>query len=246
MYNQRSAIRRFLILGVFLFLSGAMMGQDVTTVYLFPGEGSDERIFSKFQFDSNYRVVHVVLPTPEQGTTLPEYARIVGEQVDTSGKYIFIGVSLGGMVCVELADYMKPEKTIIISSAKCRSELPHRYRFQRIVPFNKIVPKNWVKSGARILQPIVEPDRKLHAETFNSMLASKSADYYKRTVDMILNWNRKTANESIVHIHGTNDHTLPIRNAKVDYVIEGGSHMMTLTRGEEVNGVVQGILGSGK
>lgn len=217
-------------------------GRDVTTVYLFPGEGSDERIFSKFQFDSNYRVVHVVLPTPEQGTTLPQYAQIVGEQVDTSGKYIFIGVSLGGMICVELADCMKPEKIIIISSAKSRNELPHRYRFQRIVPLNKIVPKSWVKSGARILQPIVEPDRKLYAETFNSMLAGKSADYYKRTVDMILNWNRKTADESIVHIHGTNDHTLPIRNMKVDYEIEGGSHMMTLTRGEEIDKLVQSIL----
>ncbi len=216
--------------------------RDVTTVYLFPGEGSDERIFSKFQFDTNYCVVNIVLPTPEAGTSLTNYARVVGAQVDTNGKYIFIGVSLGGMICVELADYMQPEKIIIISSAKSRKELPHRYRFQRIVPLNKIIPKNWVKSGARILQPIVEPDSKLHAEIFNSMLASKNPDYYKRTVDMILNWNRMSVNEKIVHIHGTNDNTLPIRNIKVDHAIEGGSHMMTLTRGEEINRLIQQIL----
>lgn len=218
------------------------MSQDVTTVYLFPGEGSDERIFSKITFDSNYRVVHIVLPTPTPGTSMAEYAKEISAQIDTTGRFIFIGVSLGGMVCCELADYMDPDKIIIISSAKSRRELPHRYRFQRIIPINKVVPKNWVKSGARILQPIVEPDRKLHADIFNSMLASKNPTYYKRTVDLILNWSRYQSNDKIVHIHGTNDHTLPIRNIKADYIIEGGSHMMTLTRGEEVNSIIQAVL----
>jgi pimeloyl-ACP methyl ester carboxylesterase len=224
----------------FLLIAPVLMAK--TTIYLFPGEGSDERIFSKMSFDSNYRVVHVVLPTPDSGATMQSYAKAISLQIDTSENFIFIGVSLGGMVCVELSDYLKPLKTIIISSAKCRSELPHRYRFQRIVPINKLVPEKLVKTGARFLQPIVEPDRDLHAEIFNSMLAGKSPTYYKRTVDLILNWKRNKAPENIIHIHGTNDHTLPIRNIKADYVIEGGSHMMTLTRGEEVNGVVQEVL----
>lgn len=213
-----------------------------TTVYLFPGEGSDERIFSKISFDTNYRVVHVSLPAPEEGARMKEYAMAISPQIDTSGSYIFIGVSFGGMICSELADYMKPKKIIIISSAKCRSELPHRYRFQRIIPINKLIPEKLVKSGARFLQPIVEPDRDLHAEIFNSMLASKSPTYYKRTVNLILNWKRDKPHSNIIHIHGTNDHTLPIRNIKADYVIEGGSHMMTLTRGKEINALIQTIL----
>jgi pimeloyl-ACP methyl ester carboxylesterase len=214
-----------------------------TTVYLFPGEGSDERIFSKISFDTNYRVVHVELPTPDSGASMQTYAKAISAQIDTSESFIFIGVSFGGMICSELADYMKPEKIIIISSAKCRSELPHRYRFQRIVPLNKLVPEKLVKSGARFLQPIVEPDRELHAEIFNSMLAGKSPTYYKRTVNLILNWKREKPHSNIIHIHGTNDHTLPIRNIKADYVIEGGSHMMTLTRGEEIDKLIHQILG---
>jgi pimeloyl-ACP methyl ester carboxylesterase len=223
-------------------MTGSLAAKETTTVYLFPGEGSDERIFSKITFDSSYRVVHVTLPTPERGAGMAEYAKVISTQIDTTQPFIFIGVSLGGMICCELADYMKPEKIIIISSAKSRKELPQRYRFQRIIPLNKIVPKKWVKSGARLLQPIVEPDRKLHAEIFNSMLASKNPDYYKRTVDLILNWKRNAANEEIIHIHGSNDHTLPLRHVKADYVIEGGSHMMTLTRGEEINTLLQSIL----
>jgi pimeloyl-ACP methyl ester carboxylesterase len=223
-------------------MSNTSFSKDVTTVYLFPGEGSDERIFSKIKFDTNFRVVHVTFPTPKAGATMSDYARVISSQIDTGGKYIFIGVSLGGMLCCELADYLEPEKIIIISSAKCRNELPFRYRFQSTVPINKLVPKGMIKSGARFLQPIVEPDRKLHEDVFNSMLKSKNPDYYKRTVDMILNWKRDKINHNIIHIHGTNDHTIPIRNVKADYKIADGSHMMTLTRGEEINKIIQSIL----
>jgi pimeloyl-ACP methyl ester carboxylesterase len=222
------------------------MGKDVTRVYLFPGEGSDERIFAKFSFDSAYEAVHVVLPVPEPGMNMKAYAKVISRQIDTGGSYIFIGVSFGGMICQELAEYMQPEKIIIISSAKSTRELPFRYTFQRVVPLNKCVPQSWVKRGARILQPIVEPDRKLHAEVFNSMLDSKTPEYYKRTVDMILNWDRTKVNNAVIHIHGSNDHTIPIRNVKADYVIEGGSHMMTLTRGDEINTLIQSILAGRK
>ncbi len=143
---------------------------------------------------------------------------------------------------------LKPEKTIIISSAKCRKELPFRYRFQhaiplnKIIPINKIIPRGMIKLGARILQPIVEPDRKKNKDVFKSMLKNKSPIYYKRTVNMIINWDRKQINDKIIHIHGTKDHTIPIRNVKVNYKISKGSHMMTLTRGEEINELLRTIL----
>lgn len=233
---------RIFFLLIFFSMTHSAFSKNATTVYLFPGEGSDERIFSKIKFDTNYRVVYITLPTPVKGASMKDFARVISAQIDTNGKFIFIGVSLGGMLCAELADYMHPEKIIIISSAKSCKELPFRYRFQKIIPINKIVPKGMIKSGARFLQPIVEPDRKLHEAVFNAMLKSKNPDYYKRTVDMILNWKREKSNEKIIHIHGTNDHTIPIRNVKANYTIANGSHMMTLTRGDEINLLIQKIL----
>lgn len=217
----------------FIFLFHVMQSQ--TVVYLFPGQGSDERLFAKFKFDSTkYKVVAVVYPVPKKGTTLPHYAKLLSQQIDTSKEYVFIGVSLGGMICTELCETFHPKKTIIISSAKCRSELPFRYRFQKTIPLYKIFPAVMLKWGAQILQPIVEPDRKKEKATFKNMLKGKSPKYYKRTVSMIINWDQKSANASIVHIHGTKDHTIPIRHVKCDAVINKGSHMMTLTRGEEI------------
>lgn len=213
-----------------------------TNVYLFPGQGSDERLFSRIRLDSNFNIVHIVYPVPAKGTSMKEYARLLGTQIDTGSSYILVGVSMGGMLCSELKELMHPKQVIIISSAKCRSELPFRYRFQKTIPINKLVPKGLMKLGARILQPIVEPDRKKNKEVFKSMLKKKSPVYYKRTVNMIINWDRKACTEDIVHIHGTKDHTIPIRNVRCTHKIDKGSHMMTLTRGDEMNLLLLSIL----
>lgn len=234
------SIRLFPLL--ILFQLSHLSFSKTTTVYFFPGQGSDERLFSKIKLDSNYKTVYINYPVPGEGTSLAQYAKQLSQQIDTSGKYVFIGVSMGGMICSELSEYMSPEKVIVISSAKCAKELPFRYTFQRSFPLNKIVPQNLVKWGAQLLQPIVEPDRNNDTETFKSMLSGKNPEYYKRTVDMIINWEKESYNSKIIHIHGTNDHTIPFRNVKADYTLQDGSHMMTLTRGDEINGIIRSIL----
>ena len=117
-----------------------------------------------------------------------------------------------------------------------------RYRFQRFVPIHKLVPKGMMKWGAKVMQPIVEPDRNKEKETFKSMLEDKDKRFMKRSVNMIINWKRDSYNEEIIHIHGDKDNTLPIKKVKYDYLIKGGSHMMTLTRGEELSKLLKEIL----
>lgn len=230
-----------LLFFVFLCLSiHKISGQ--TNIYLFPGQGSDNRIFSKFKFDNRYVIHEISYPIPQKGLRLNEFAFQISKQIDTSQNYILIGVSLGGMICSELTDILHPQKTIIISSAKCRKELPIRYKFQKYIPINQLIPARLVYWGAKILQPIVEPDRNYEEETFKSMLGSKSPRYLKRTANMIINWNKMAYSNKIIHIHGTNDHTLPLKHIKTDYIIKNGSHMMTLTKGEEINGIIQQIL----
>jgi len=227
---------------LFLFVSFYSISNERVTVYFFSGQGSDSRIFSKLVLDSNYHIVNIHMPVPSYNQTIKEYSNLLISQIDTSQNYILIGVSLGGMVCSELADVLKPEKVILISSAKCRNELPSLYKFQKYVPINKIVPRGMVKMGAQILQPIVEPDRKKNKKLFISMLKNKSSHYFKSSSNMVVNWDKETYNPEIIHIHGSKDHTLPIRNVNADYIIPGGSHMMTLTRGDELNSLLLQIL----
>ncbi|MCB0842445.1 MAG: alpha/beta hydrolase [Bacteroidetes bacterium] len=209
------------------------------TVYLIPGHGSDYRVFNHLSFPDHYTIRHVHFQIPEKGASMEEYALELAKQIDTSEAFILVGVSLGGMLVTEMNEFLSPQKTFIIASAKCRQELPLRYRFQKYVPIQKLVPPSWIKQGALVLQPIVEPDRKEHADTYISMLKDKDPDLMARGVAMILNWERENYHQNIIHIHGTKDHTLPIRNIDYNYRIKGGSHMITLNRGEEITKIIQ-------
>lgn len=233
-------IRKVICIILLLFSINSVAQQ--TSIYLIPGQGSDARIFKNLQLDASYIVKHIKYVVPEKDQNMHGFARELAKQIDTSQTFILIGVSLGGMIATEMNDFLNPQRTIIISSAKMKSELPYRYTFQKYVPLYKLFSSRFIKKGALFMQPIVEPDREKEEETFEQMLKDKDPIFLKRTIQIIMNWDREVYNSDIIHIHGDNDNTIPIRNVKYDYLVENGSHMMVLTRPKEMNEILKKLL----
>lgn len=211
-------------------------------VYVIPGQGSDSRLFNNLKLDNDFELIKIRYEVPPKHCTMEWYARILATQIDTTNKFAIIGVSLGGMLCTELGEIIHPEKIILVSSAKCRNELPMRYKLLKYFPVNKIIPAKFYWVGAQIAQPVFEPDRKNAKETFKAMLKDKNPKFLKRSSEMIIHWKKITCCDKIVHIHGDNDHTIPISGVNADYIIENGSHMMMLTRGIELSILINKIL----
>ncbi|WP_297093665.1 alpha/beta hydrolase [uncultured Draconibacterium sp.] len=226
----------------FLLLAFSVVSAQKHTVYLIPGQGADARLYKNLKLDTAFQVKNIDYFTPDKEWDMQTFARELAKQIDTTETFSIIGVSLGGMLATEMADCLHPEKVIVISSAKSRKEFPGRYRFQKVVPVYWVVPGFAIKAGARILQPIVEPDRNKDKATFKSMLRNKDPKFLKRTTTMILTWKRESYNNKIVHIHGDLDKTLPPRFVQYDYLVEDGSHMMVLTRGELISEIVNNIM----
>ena len=212
-------------------------------VYLIPGQGADSRLFKNVEIDSTLDTQYIHYLTPKKGCSMSEFAHELAKQIDTTRTFYLVGVSLGGMLATEMGEFLHPEKIILISSAKHRKELPGGYRFQKTIPFYKLISGKQSKKGALFFQPIFEPDRDFDSETFVSMLKAKDPDFIKRTIAMIIEWDKtESFNNKIVHIHGDNDHTIPVRNVDYDYLIKDGSHMMVLTRGKEISTLLNKIL----
>ncbi len=240
--NIRTSILKLFFI-IMLLNYGHLNAQVIKPViYFIPGQGADSRLFKNLIIDEKFEIKHIEYFTPEKGSSMKEFAKALATQIDTTQRFIIVGVSLGGMLATEMGDFLHPEKIILISSAKCRDELPGRYKFQRAIPIYKWVPAGLIKSGAKFLQPIVEPDSKYDTETFESMLNNKDPIFMKRTVSMIMEWSRTTYRHDISHIHGDNDHTLPDKNIEYDILIENGSHMMILTRADEISTLINQIL----
>lgn len=207
-------------------------------IYLIPGQGADYRLFNNFDLGDNFEIKHIEYSIPKKGMTLKNYAIELSKQIDTSADFILIGTSMGGMLACEMMDFLHPKKVILISSAKCRNELPSRYRHQKYFPLYKILPGFIGKLGAIILQPIVEPDRNVEKDTFVKMLKSKHPKFMKRSIKMVIEWDKKEVNNNIFHIHGDNDNTLPLKNISANFIVKNGSHMMTLTKGKELSQLI--------
>jgi len=233
--------KRVTVILFMIFTSTVLLAQK-HVVYLIPGQGADKRLYKNIQLDSTFEIRNIEYFTPEKGWSMKDFAKALSAQIDTTTEYSIVGVSLGGMLATEMTDFLQPKKVVVISSAKSRKELPFRYRFQKTIPIQVLVPPFMVKLGAQILQPIVEPDRVKDPATFKSMLKDKDPHFLKRTTNMILEWDRLGYNSKIIHIHGDNDHTIPARNVAYDYLVEGGSHMMVLTRGALISEILNPIL----
>ena len=214
----------------------------MTSIYIISGQGADERLFRDFTFPNEFEINHIKFELPEKGSSMQDYAKVLSNQIRTKNNIILIGVSIGGMLASEISEIIKVEKVLVISSSKSRSELPKKYRIFKSIQVQKLIHGSLLKRMAKIAQPIVEPDQNKEKALFKDMLNAKNPAFLKRTIDMIVKWDRLEKAPNIIHIHGDSDNTIPLRHVEADYIIKGGSHMMTLTKGKEISELVNEIL----
>jgi pimeloyl-ACP methyl ester carboxylesterase len=232
-------IKRAFIL-LFSLYSCITFAQVKHRIYLIPGQGADERLFSDLKLE-NCETHILKFLVPQKNELLPEYAKRMAEQIDTTQSFSLVGVSLGGMIAVEISKFTHPEKVVLISSAKGRDELPVRYRFIKYVPLYKMFPGKMLKRMANIARPIVEPESKAKTPVFKAMINDKDPDFMQRSLHMIANWDNKEKPSNLVHIHGTKDKTLPVRYIHEPVKVKGGGHMVTLVRAEEISRLLNEI-----
>src|SRR4051812_2879802 len=95
-------------------------------VYVFSGLGTDERLFQYIDF-CGFTVHYIKWITPLKGEAIQSYALRITEQIHAD-KPVFIGVSFGGVMAVEVARLMVTEGIILIASVKTKLEIPPYYR----------------------------------------------------------------------------------------------------------------------
>lgn len=117
--------------------------KSMSKVYVFSGLGVDRRVFDEVDF-GDLQVEFVDWILPEKDEPLQKYAlRISG--VITTESPIFIGLSFGGMVAVEISKIISIRKIILIASAANAKELPVLYRCIGPLNVHKVIPLSLLK-----------------------------------------------------------------------------------------------------
>jgi pimeloyl-ACP methyl ester carboxylesterase len=206
-------------------------------IYCISGLGADFRIFSKIAVHN--AVLHpVTWQMPEKGEDLPHFAqRLAGQIVHDNAT--LLGVSFGGMLATEISKIRPVHKTIIVSSAKCRSELPVYMRAAGNAKLHKIAPY-WLVTRSKYLSRFIFDVRSLDEELYLKQMMLKDTDitFIQRAVDMILRWQRYDYPDSIVHIHGDRDKLLFPGSVKANYLVKDGGHFMIWNMANAVSKII--------
>jgi pimeloyl-ACP methyl ester carboxylesterase len=209
---------------------------------LISGLGADERLFKNLDL-SGYEVVSVTWIEPEKQDTLTTYATKLIKQFGIEPGSNIIGVSLGGMLTVEIAKQIQLNHAIIISSIKSGTEAPWYFAFFRNVPVYKLLSGAFVKKLGPLMRPFFGRFAgSKEAPLFYSMLKNSNPIFLSWAMGAALGWNGVPASYKIHHLIGDADLIFHHKRIKDAIVIPKGDHMMVFTRANQISPIVRNIL----
>jgi pimeloyl-ACP methyl ester carboxylesterase len=206
-------------------------------VYFISGLGANEHAFMNLQLPG-IKQIHLKWFQPLVKETMESYAKRMSEKITTKDP-IIVGLSLGGMVAIEIAKIIPVKKTILISSCKTAKEVPWYFKIGRVLPAHKLIPVSWIAGS---YGPIVWFLGAITDEQLDRLkkVIDKSLFYRfdKWAMDAIVKWKNNIIPPNVIHIHGNKDKMLPYKFVKADHTIDGGTHLMVLTKGKKVSEIL--------
>ena len=206
-------------------------------IYLFSGLGADERLFQKLKAIQGYEYVALPFVHPGNSKTLADYAALMVDEYRFETPCIFGGVSIGGMIAQEIAQIVKPEKLLLISTLQFRNELPPIFKVGNNEFTKSLLSKPLLEAAAALGDKFTiksEEGRKL----FYEMLHDSDADFMKFGFGVVLGWQPPPAQVPVIRMHGTNDRVFWPSRIKNGIKIKGGNHFMIYEKGEELGEII--------
>ena len=210
-------------------------------LYCIAGLGADKNVFQYLDL-SFIRPVYVDWLPPFENEPLQNYAMRLKQQFIHDEHPVIFGLSLGGMLAIEIAKAVPSAKVIIISSAKTKNEIPYYWKIFRHIRVYKILPE-WSVRKNSLSRNYFLGAKKEETRNYVKQVAEKAdANFYRWAIGAILSWQNETVPSNVFHIHGTNDKLLPSRFIKADKLIANGGHLMILENAEAVSSLIRALI----
>jgi pimeloyl-ACP methyl ester carboxylesterase len=210
-------------------------------IFLIAGLGADTRLFNNIELGDN-DVIPVDWLEPNERDTLTTYAQKLIHQYFITDHSIVIGVSLGGMIAVEIAKQVRLNKVILISSIKTVNEAPGYFKVGNVLPLYKLIPGTFLPKLGFIIKPVFGKMNAHDTWLFNDMLKQSSPKFMKWALGAVLKWKNETVPANLYHIVGDKDLVFNYKNINNATIIKGGTHIMVFDKAKQINKLLKGIL----
>jgi pimeloyl-ACP methyl ester carboxylesterase len=210
-------------------------------VYFISGMGADHRAFSHITLPKGFEAIHIPWIKPDKNEPLAAYALRLAGAIRTSEPFILVGLSMGGMMAVEIAKKFPPVCTILISSIPLSSQLPGYYRVASKLKANFLVSLSLLKWLVG-LKKAFSPASKLVFDMFRAC----DNEFFNWALLAIPAWDNHQVPQPLYQIHGKRDRVLPMRLTQPTQVVNRVGHMLVMTRPAEVNAFLADVLDPGR
>lgn len=207
----------------------------MTHVYLMPGMAANPSIFENLSLPNDSYQIHLLewfLPVPDE--SLQDYALRMTTHI-AHDNIVLLGVSFGGVLVQEMAKHIKVAKLIIVSSVKTKYELPRRMKLSRKLKLYKLLPMRLVEDIDTLAKYAFGETIKNRVALYKKYLSMNDRKYLSWAVKEMVCWDQETAPQGIIHIHGSADKVFPLKYINTCINIEGGTHIMVITRAKWFN-----------
>ena len=169
--------------------------------------------------------------------SLHDYSLRLSERINTNEDYMLAGLSMGGMMAVEIAKLHPPVTVILISSISCSEHLPFYYRAAGRLRLHKLLPISMLKS-ASFIKRFFTAEKNEDKKLIRQLIRETDPAFIRWALNAILQWQCRDFNGQYIHIHGSGDMLLPARFTKPTHIIPKAGHMMVMTKAGEINSIL--------
>lgn len=204
-------------------------------VYFMPGLAASSLIFERIELPEDTFEMHLLdWEMPIENESLMAYAKRMSKLV-TEENAVLVGVSFGGVLVQEMAQFLKLRKVIIISSVKCNLEVPLRMKIAKSTKAYKLVPTSLLKNVEVLSKFSFGTAIQKRLKLYEKYLSMREKVYLDWAIEQMIMWGRTEIDAKVVHIHGDTDEVFPIKNIKNCITIKGGTHIMILSKFKWLN-----------
>jgi pimeloyl-ACP methyl ester carboxylesterase len=208
-------------------------------VFLVTGFALDKRAFDLMDLPSDlYRTVD--LSPVRKGESLREYALRLAGEIGLQAGDVVGGVSLGGMLALEMARAVEVRGVIIIASATHPRQIRRRFRIW--APLAAYVPEAVIRRVFTLIPAVLAWQRMLNPHA-QALLADIMGHFppalLKALPMMMMRWPGCEPPARFRHIHSDGDWLIrPAGNPATLTILPGRNHLITVSHPQAVRELV--------
>jgi hypothetical protein len=205
------------------------------SVYFMPGLAASSSIFERIKLPEDvFEMILLEWDIPLIRESLGEYALRMSKKI-TRPNPVLIGVSFGGILVQEMSRFLSVRKIIIISSVKSNLEFPRRLKIAKTTKAYKLLPTKLILNVENLAKFSFGEKVNKRIKLYEKFLSVRGKQYLEWAVEQVVMWDRVEVDKNVVHIHGDLDDVFPIKYVSNAIVVNGGTHIMILTKFKWLN-----------